>query len=142
MARGVTRLALSFNLLCSRVHGVLSTSESQALVDLRPCIPVCLCNLLLGKTFTYRRSAPSGLAHLSAGIPLKLASFKTAVTKRLVFSIVPKTVVFGTRLTPLQNACAFSHLYPTPLHLVVGRITTMSVEAYYALRVPGFYSPS
>jgi hypothetical protein len=43
---------------------------------------------------------------------------------------------------PLQSACAFSHLYPTPLHIVVGLVITTSAEAHFTLLVPGFYSRS
>jgi hypothetical protein len=43
---------------------------------------------------------------------------------------------------PLQNACAFSHLYPPPLHGVVGLIAAMSPEARFTRRMVGYYSPS
>jgi hypothetical protein len=51
-------------------------------------------------------------------------------------------VVFGTLFASLQSASAFSHLYPTPLYVVVGLISTTSVEARFTLRVPDFYSRS
>jgi hypothetical protein len=49
---------------------------------------------------------------------------------------------FGALLAPLQNTCAFSHLYPPPLHVVVRLVMTTSAEPRFTLRVPGFYSRS
>jgi hypothetical protein len=48
-----------------------------------------------------------------------------------------QTVVFGTLVVPAHSAFAFSHLYPTPLHVVVRLITTTSAEARFTLREPG-----
>jgi hypothetical protein len=36
-----------------------------------------------------------------------------------------------------RNACAFSHLYPPPLHVVVGLITAMSPKARFTWRMLG-----
>ncbi len=52
------------------------------------------------------------------------------------------SVVFGTCLITLHSASGFSHLYSTPLDVVVGRITTMSAGAHFMLRVPEYYSRS
>jgi hypothetical protein len=49
---------------------------------------------------------------------------------------------FGALLAPLQNTCAFSHLYPPPLHVVARLLMTTSVKPRFTLRVPGFYSRS
>jgi hypothetical protein len=61
--------------------------------------------------------------------------------KRAQISFSTGSVVFGALLAPLQNACAFSHLYPTPLNILVGLVMT-SVEPHFTLPAPGFYSRS
>ena len=42
--------------------------------------------------------------------------------------------------TPLRNACAFSHLYPPPPHVVAGLIATTSPEDRFTSRLSCFYS--
>jgi hypothetical protein len=55
---------------------------------------------------------------------------------------VPKTPLFGTHYSLLQSVCAFSHLYPEPLHIVVGLIAGMSPEVRFTPRALGFCSRS
>jgi hypothetical protein len=47
---------------------------------------------------------------------------------------------FWYSFAPLLTACAVSHLYPTPLHVVVGGIATTSDEARLMVRMPRFNS--
>jgi hypothetical protein len=53
---------------------------------------------------------------------------------------VLKTLVFGTRLSPLQNSCGFLPLYPLLLEVVAESSAATSAEAGFTPSVTRFYS--
>ena len=59
------------------------------------------------------------------------AALSEAVLSDAVELVCKKFLAF------LQNACAFSHLYP-PLHVMAGLITAVSAEDRFTRRMAGF----
>jgi hypothetical protein len=49
-------------------------------------------------------------------------------------------LLFGTLLSPLQKVCVFSHLYPTPLHVVIGLNARARPKVALHFGCPGFYA--
>jgi hypothetical protein len=50
------------------------------------------------------------------------------------------TLVYKTLLAPLQNACAFSHLYRSPLPVAVDFVSDTSLRSCLRAGLPGFYT--
>jgi hypothetical protein len=79
--------------------------------------------------------------HLDAHVGVALQQLALSRCELLLQECQKRSFLLHSSI-PLQSACAFSHLYPTPLHIVVGLVITTSAEAHFTLLVPGFYSRS